>query len=125
MPAGVSPDSEWPDETVHHPPSEAWRNWGSCSKSPRGGLKSASGNLFQQEQGSLRQVAFSLKPILHRGSQGFERDTRTDLHQSVAEREGVVECGIIREIAHGKAVEPLQRARLAPTIIFVGNCDSA
>ena len=44
--------------------------------------------------------------------QTIDRDVASDLHLTVADGERVVEHGIVGEVAHGKAVEPLQRTEM-------------
>lgn len=57
------------------------------------------------------QIAFSTKPVLHGGLEGADRDPVTGFEQAVGYGERIVEDCIVRKVAHGEAVEPLQGAR--------------
>lgn len=80
---------------------------------------------FDHESAVFRQIALSAKPVFHVVLEAIERHARANLHPAVRGRDSVVENGIVGEVAHGKAVEPFQQARLALTVFFVFHADLA
>src|ERR1019366_6539210 len=50
--------------------------------------------------------------------QAVERDTGADLHLAIAGRQGIVEDGVVGEVAHTEAVEPFQQAWLSLARLF-------
>jgi hypothetical protein len=53
------------------------------------------------------EVTLAVEPILHGGGEAVERDSIADFESAVGEGKGVVEDGVVGEVAHGKVVEPL------------------
>ena len=53
------------------------------------------------------EIPFAAKPVFHRNSQGFERDTETGFKEAVAYWQGVVKNGVIGEVSHGEVVDPM------------------
>src|SRR6185437_16105044 len=80
---------------------------------------------FYYNAGSLFDITLALEPILHRCSQLFERNATADFHHSIGNRQRLIKRSIVREIAHGEAIEPLQQARLALVVDLVLDGDSA
>ena len=58
----------------------------------------------------LWQVSLTSKPILHGVPELVHGYAGTNLHLAVGNRERVIEDTGVGEVAHGKAVEPFQRA---------------
>jgi hypothetical protein len=56
------------------------------------------------------EVAFAVEPILHGDGEAIEGDAVADFEEAVGDGESVVEDGVVGEVAHGKAVEPLDGA---------------
>jgi len=61
------------------------------------------------------EVAFAAKPFLHGSLQPIERNTRPGLKNTITGGECVVKDRIVREIAHGKVVNPVDGAGMALT----------
>ncbi len=52
------------------------------------------------------EVAFAAEPVLHGGLQGFKGDAGASFHEAVGDGEGVVEDGVVGEVAHSEVVDP-------------------
>jgi hypothetical protein len=74
---------------------------------------------------SLRQIAFSVKPILHRIPQLGERYSFANFDYAVRHREGVVEHAGIGKTTHGKTIKPFQWAWESLAFVFVFHEDFA
>ena len=70
----------------------------------RGGL------LCDAESVAGREVAFAAKPVFHVALELIEGHTVTDFEEAVGNRKGVVEDGVVREVAHGEVVDPFDGA---------------
>jgi hypothetical protein len=58
----------------------------------------------------LLEVAFAVEPVIHRRAQAVERDAIAYFQHAVGDGEGVVEGGVVGEIAHGEVIQPLDGA---------------
>jgi hypothetical protein len=58
------------------------------------------------------EVGLAVEPVLHGGGEAVEGDAVADFEESVGDGEGVVEDGVVGEIAHGEVVEPVDGAGL-------------
>jgi hypothetical protein len=61
------------------------------------------------------QVALAPEPVFHGREQAIERNAMPGFEHSVCGREGIVEDGVVGEIAHGKAVDVPDGAGMALT----------
>src|SRR6516162_206299 len=87
--------------------------------------RSASASVFFDQQASiLWQITLSAKPIFHGVLQFSQRHLGADLHQAVAQRQGIIKNAGIREVAHREAVQPLQRTGVLCPILLVFHADS-
>src|ERR1700688_3436110 len=73
----------------------------------------------------LGQIALAEEPVLHGVLELIQGYVRTDLHLTVCERKCVVENRGVREVPHGKTIEPLERAGKFPVVDFVFYADLA
>jgi hypothetical protein len=62
-----------------------------------------------------REMTFAAEPVFHGGLEPVEGDAETGFEDSVGDRKGVVEEGVIGEVAHRKAVDVAKGARTALT----------
>lgn len=51
-------------------------------------------------------VVFAAEPVLHAGLQAIERNAIACLEQAIRDGKGVVEDGVVGEVAHCEAVDP-------------------
>ena len=72
-------------------------------------------NLIDGEPLIWLEVAFTAKPVLHRGLQAIERDVVAGFKQSVGSGQRIVEDRIVGEVAHGEVVDPSDGARMRQT----------
>lgn len=56
------------------------------------------------------EVAFAAKPVFHGGLEAVEGDVVAGFEQAIGDGEGVVKDGVVGEVAHGKIVDPVERA---------------
>ncbi len=56
------------------------------------------------------EVGFAAEPVFHGGLEAVEGDAVADFEGAVGEGKGVVEDGVVGEVAHGEVVEPLDGA---------------
>lgn len=75
------------------------------------------------QDGAFGKIAFAAKPILHGAFQCLQGNQRTNFHAAVGHGKGIVKNSGIGEIPHGKAVQPLQRARQELAILLVFHTD--
>jgi len=66
-----------------------------------------------------------VEPVFHVGAEAVERDAAADFHEPVGDGKRVVKDRIVGEVAHGKVVEPVERAGLRLAVIFEGDVDLA
>src|SRR5215469_13281104 len=82
-------------------------------------------NFCDDQSRPCRKVTLLSKPIFHVVAQRHSGYFCPDLHQSVADRQRIVEHTRIREVAHAETVHPLQRAGVPLAILFVLHADFA
>ena len=73
----------------------------------------------------MREVAFAPEPVLHGFLELVERHSRSDLHASVGDGQGVVENRGVGEVPHGKVVQPLEGAGVALAVGLVVDLELA
>ncbi len=56
------------------------------------------------------EVAFAAEPVFHGEVEAVEGDAVARFEEAVGDGEGVVEDGVVGEVAHGEVVDPVQRA---------------
>jgi len=69
-------------------------------------------NLHNFQPLARLQVALAAKPVFHGRLKALERDARPGFEHSVGHRQRVIEDWIVGEVAHGKVVDPANRARV-------------
>ena len=57
-----------------------------------------------------REVIFAAEPGFHVGQELIQRNAVADFKKAVGDGEGVVEDSVVREVAHGEVVDPLDGA---------------
>jgi hypothetical protein len=68
---------------------------------------------FRNAEAVVRcQIALAAKPVLHAGLQAVEGHAMTNFKQTIANRQRVIEYGVVREVAHGEAVDPFDGTRI-------------
>ena len=70
-------------------------------------------------------IALAVEPIFHCGAQLFGGNAASGFENAVRDGQSVVEYSIVSEIAHGKAVEPLQFTGLALAVVLVFDLEFA
>lgn len=69
--------------------------------------------LRHAETVAARQVSLAPKPIFHAASQTIQRHSITRLKHAILYWQRIVEDRIIGKVAHRKAINPLDRARMS------------
>src|SRR5438270_5737499 len=67
-----------------------------------------SGSLRDFDLVLFADVVLATEPVFHRALQLRQRHAAAHFHQPVADGDGVIEDGVIGEVAHGEAVQPFQ-----------------
>ena len=79
--------------------------------------------LLDQQLLRLIQITLLAKPLFHGGFEPIQRHSHAYAHQPIGHWKGIVENGIVGEVAHGKTIEPLERAEECISIFVVGYFD--
>jgi hypothetical protein len=74
---------------------------------------------LHQQPRTFGKVAFSPKPVFHRGPELLERDVVSDFEHPIADGQRIVKNTGVSEIPHAEAVEPLQRACVTLPLVLV------
>jgi hypothetical protein len=58
------------------------------------------------------EIAFAVEPVLHGELEFVQGDAVAGFEEAVGSGEGIVEDGIIGEVAHGEVVDPVDRTQV-------------
>ena len=84
-----------------------------CIRIPSGRWARSLSTYFRHFDSFLgRNVPLPPKPLLHGTLQPLHRHSVPGLEQAVRYRQGVIEDRVVREIAHGKVINPVNWARM-------------
>src|SRR5438105_492788 len=81
--------------------------------------------LLQLQLSLFPQISLPPEPILHCRFQFFQRNPRSDFQHTISRRQSVVKNLVIGEVAHGKAIQPLDGTGLALARFFIFDFDFA
>ncbi len=76
---------------------------GLCSTRPR--RAGQNGGFGDAEGIGGGEVGFAAEPVFHGGGETVEGDAGAGFEEAVGDGEGVVEDGVVGEVAHGEVVE--------------------
>ena len=72
-----------------------------------------SGGLGYLKTFTRLEIAFALEPVFHGGLETVEGHAATDLKERIGDGKGVVEDGVVGEVAHGEVVDLADGAGVA------------
>ena len=85
----------------------------------------STGNLFDLQLLASLEISLAAKPVLHGFLELIEGNTGADFHLTISDGKRVVKDAGVGETAHGKRIEPLQRAGKQLAVIVIRHANLA